>query len=136
MLTLELALQLQAAGVGWSDPQPGDRFIVPVEGLRDQVFVLSDMTSELHQHPAGAFIGFNGTTEWALDSVQKDQVVWLPREDQLRDLLGEHFLRLERLEGGFAVVTRADEADAAEERHVDIDAEWTYARAVLAIRHT
>ena len=27
---------------------------------------------------------FNGTVEWALDSIQQDEVVWLPSEEQLR----------------------------------------------------
>ena len=36
----------------------------------------------------GDVIGFNGTTEWALDSIELDHVLWLPREDQLRELMG------------------------------------------------
>ncbi|HET7304369.1 MAG TPA: pilus assembly protein CpaE [Segeticoccus sp.] len=130
MLSLELARRLQEAGVTWDDPGPGDRFVVPVEQLQDMVFVLADMTTEVHEFPSGPLIGFNGTTEWALDSVRKSEVVWLPREDQLRDLLGEAFVRLEPLGDGFVVVARLG---GEERRHVDIDAERAYARALLAL---
>ena len=56
--------------------------------MDDEVFVVSDMTVEVHDFPTGKVIGFNGTTEWALDSLAQGDVVWLPREDQLRELLG------------------------------------------------
>ena len=56
-------------------------------GMDDEVFVLSDMTVEVHQLEHGQVIGFNGTTEWALDSVEDRDAVWLPRESQLRELL-------------------------------------------------
>jgi hypothetical protein len=36
--------------------------------LLGQPFVLSDMTVDLHEFPGGSVVGFNGTTEWALDS--------------------------------------------------------------------
>ena len=87
------------------------------------------MTVEVHEFPTGSVIGFNGTTEWALDSLDQGDVVWLPREDQLRELLGDRFARLEALPGGFAVVI---EKDGVEHRHVDIDAERAYARALLS----
>jgi hypothetical protein len=98
--------------------------------MEEEVFVISDLTVDVHHFKTGDVIGFNGTTEWALDSVEQDKAVWLPREDQLRDLLGDTFVRLEQLEGGYAVsVTRAD---GTVERHADIEAERAYARAVLA----
>nr|WP_284290807.1 hypothetical protein [Angustibacter aerolatus] len=55
---------------------------MPDRGMDADVFVVSDMTIEVHSGPGGTFMGFNGTTEWALDSVDTDDVVWLPREDQ------------------------------------------------------
>lgn len=131
VITLELARRLQQAGVAWS-PRPGDRFVVPGRDMDDEVFVVSDMTVEVHDYPSGQVIGFNGTTEWALDSLELDDVVWLPREDQLRALLGERFVRLEAVAGGYAVVVVV--AAGAERREVDIDAERAYARAVLAGR--
>ena len=88
MLTIELARRLSAAGLEWK-PARGDRFVVPVKGMEEDVFVISDLTIDVHPVRTGDVIGFNGTTEWALDSVDRDKVVWLPREDQLRELLGE-----------------------------------------------
>ena len=129
MLTIELARRLTDAGLVWQ-PTSGDRFVVPVQGMEQDVFVISEITVDVHHFATGDVIGFNGTTEWALDSVEQDKVVWLPREDQLRDMLGEAFVSLETLEGGYAVsvLGRA----GAVERHADIDAERAYARAVLA----
>ena len=128
MLTLELARRLSDAGLTWK-PGSGDRFVVAVSGMEDDVFAISEITVDVHHFTTGDVIGFNGTTEWALDSVEQDKVVWLPREEQLRDLLGEDFVALERLDGGFAVVVR--DATGTEQRHVDIDAERAYARALL-----
>ncbi|MEP7091395.1 MAG: hypothetical protein ABI776_14950, partial [Nocardioidaceae bacterium] len=66
----------------------------------------------------------------------QDEVVWLPREDQMRDALGDRFARLESVTGGYAVVLgspRGMHGAAAEARHVDIDAERAYARALLSV---
>jgi hypothetical protein len=95
VIPLDLATRLRDAGLVWV-PEPGDRFAVPDRGLDDQVFVLSDMTIQVYELPEGSLIGFNGTTEWALDDLEKEEAVWLPHEDQLRDLLGTTFQRLER----------------------------------------
>src|SRR5205823_3062446 len=89
------------AGLVWK-PEPGDRFVVPDRDL-DEVFVLSHMTIEVHRLPKGTVIGFNGTTEWALDDVDQDEALWLPREDQLRELLGAAVHRLERAAAGWVV---------------------------------
>jgi hypothetical protein len=94
------------------------------------VFVLSGMSIEVSDLPSGAEMRFNGTVEWALDSIAQSEVIWLPREEQMRDALGSRFVRLERLEGetpGYVVVL------TGEERHVDIDAERAYARALLSV---
>ena len=129
MLPIDLARRLRTAGLTWT-PRAGDRFVLPVAGMEQEVFVISDLTVDVHHFKTGDVIGFNGTTEWALDSVEQDKVVWLPREDQLRDLLGETFVMLEQLDGGYAVsVLRVD---GSVERHADIEAERAYARAVLA----
>lgn len=126
MIDIDLARRLRDAGLVWS-PRSGDRFIIPNTDLEGEVFVISDMTIDAQQVPGGSMlIKFNGTTEWALDSIDADRVLWLPREDQLRELLGGEFVRLEVAGDGFAVVL------AGGSRHVDIDAERAYARAVLA----
>ena len=86
MIALDLALALRDAGLRWS-PQRGDRFVLPHREMDEDVFVLSDMTVEVHEFPNGRVIGFNGVTEWALDSVEQHEALWLPAEHQLRELL-------------------------------------------------
>ena len=77
MVPLELARRLRDAGLSWK-PAPGDWFAVPDRGMDDEFFVLSDMTIQVYEVPEGSLIGFNGTTEWALDDLDKDEAVWLP----------------------------------------------------------
>ena len=103
MIGVQLARQLREAGLGWK-PGPGDRFAIPDRDLDDEVFVLSNMTIEVYTMPEGRVIGFNGTTEWALDDVELDETVWLPREDQLRELLGGTFRALRRSAAGYEVL--------------------------------
>ncbi len=126
MITRELAEQVVALGPRWR-PSSGDRFIIPNRDLDEAVFVISDMTIESEEVPGGSIIKFNGTTEWALDSIAQDDVLWLPREDQLRGMLGAAFDRLVALPDGYVVVL----ADGS--RHADIDAERAYARAAIAL---
>lgn len=128
MITAELALRLRDAGLDWT-PVSGDRFVIASRGMDADVFVVSELTVDVHDAPTGRLIRFNGTTEWALDSVEQDAVVWLPREGQLRALLGSAFRRLEPVGDGWAVVI---EHDGTQQRHVDTDAERAYARALLA----
>jgi hypothetical protein len=129
MITIELALQLQVAGLKW-EPASGDRFVITNVNMDAEVFVVSQLTIDVHQAPTGPLIRFNGTTEWALDSVAQDETVWLPLEGQLRIELGSHFRRLEPVGDGLAVVI---EHGGVEKRHIDVDAERAYARALLAV---
>ena len=129
MLRPALAARLRDAGLPWT-PARGDRFIVADRGMDEDVFVLSDMTVEVHDLPKGRVIGFNGVTEWALDSIGLAEALWLPREDQLRALLAGAFRRLEPVDGGFAVV--ADHG-GGERTWTAEDAEDAYALAVLAL---
>lgn len=134
MITRELAVALREAGVRWT-PAMGDRFSLLDDNFDGDVFTLSDMTIEAHGPADARVLGFNGTTEWALDSVEVQEALWLPREDQLRELMGSTFVSL-RLEaaaeapGTFVVTVRLPprpdeeiEADSA------VDA---YALGVLA----
>ena len=130
VISVPLATRLQLAGLRW-EPRPGDRFTIPMPGLEDEVFTISEMTIEAHEYPTGTVLGFNGTTEWAMDSVEQEQALWMPREDQLRELLGATFLRLERTDAGFRVVCRA--ADGAERTYEDADASEAYGTAVLEL---
>jgi hypothetical protein len=131
MITVELALRLRTAGLEWS-PTSGDRFVIPDRGMDTEIFVVSQLTVDVHDAPTGRLLRFNGTTEWALDSVEQEAVVWLPWEGQLRDALGPRFRRLEPLGAGFAVVISAPDG---EQRHIDVDAERAYARALLTTLH-
>ena len=104
MLGVDVAQQLKEAGLTWK-PGAGDRFAIPDRDLDEDVFVLSNMTIEVYNVPEGRVIGFNGTTEWALDDVEIEETIWLPREDQLRELLGGTFQALRRTELGYEVET-------------------------------
>ncbi len=89
---------LRGQGRPWI-PGAGDRFVIPGRDL-DEVFVIADMTIEVADLPSGRLIHFNGTTEWALDSIAAAEVLWLPWEHQLRSLLGDEFVSLTRRVGG------------------------------------
>ncbi|GIF73659.1 hypothetical protein Asi02nite_31770 [Asanoa siamensis] len=102
VLSVPLALRLRDAGLRWK-PAPGDRFAIPDRDLDDEVFVLSNMVIAVHELPDGPVIGFNGTTEWAMDDLEQSEAIWLPREDQLRELLGGTFHMLERAGTGYRV---------------------------------
>jgi len=97
MISVPLARELRGAGLRW-DPQSGDRFLVDRAEMLD-VYTVSEMTVEAYTFPTGTVLGFNGTTEWALDSVDAGDALWLPREDQLRSMLRGTFRSL-RLEQG------------------------------------
>lgn len=99
MITVELSRTLREAGLRWH-PETGDRFVIDKPGVDDDVYTVSEMTVERHDYPTGTILGFNGTTEWALDSVDADDSLWLPREDQLRELLGSAFVSLTRVASG------------------------------------
>jgi len=129
VISLELAQRLRSAGLVW-EPEPGDRFVVPGRVMDDEVFVVSTMLVDVHEFPTGRVIGFNGTTEWALDSIEQHEVVWLPWEHQLRERLGPRFVRLETDDPGFLVVTAWD---GREERSTHGDAECAYAQSLLAM---
>ncbi|PYY61776.1 pilus assembly protein CpaE [Curtobacterium sp. MCSS17_011] len=114
MITVELARSLRDAGLRWH-PETGDRFVIDKPGIDDDVYTVSEMTVERHDSPTGTILGFNGTTEWALDSVTATESLWLPREDQLRELLGRSFIGLTRVQVGgrvvFTVTATIDGAD-------------------------
>jgi hypothetical protein len=127
MITVELARALVAAGVLW-EPRAGDRFVIDAELLTAEVFWISDLTVEVHTYRDQSLLGFNGTTEWALDSVTLDQALWLPREDQLRELLRGTFRALTRVSDAFVV-----EVEIAGEtlRFEHPDPSEAYGRALL-----
>ena len=102
VLGVDVAQRLKTAGLTWK-PSAGDRFAIPDRDLDESVFVLSNMTIQVYDMPDGRVIGFNGTTEWALDDLEIEEAIWLPSEGQLRQLLGGTFRALRRTELGFSV---------------------------------
>ena len=120
MISTEAAVALRDAGLVWH-PRSGDRFQLDEPEFEADVFTVSEMTIEARRYPSGTILAFNGTTEWALDSVAFADAVWLPREDQLRELLRATFRSLTRLEDSFEVEVelggeriRFDHPDVAE----------------------
>ncbi|ROQ39952.1 hypothetical protein EDF46_1587 [Frondihabitans sp. PhB188] len=134
MIDVALARNLHDAGLRWR-PATGDRFLIDSEAFDPgegdpEIFTISEMTIEAHTYPTGTELGFNGTTEWALDSVSTDDSLWLPREDQLRDLLGPTFHALTRTEAGDFEVSTTIGAEI--QVFAAPDAENAYGSALLA----
>ncbi len=129
MISVDLARALRTAGARW-EPRNGDWFVVDAAELLDDRLVLSDMTVDVHTSRAGTVLGFNGTTEWALDSVGVEDTLWLPNEDQLRELLGDAFRRLERVGDRWRVELSIDGAPITFSDAACGDA---YGRAVLHV---
>lgn len=126
MISVELARALRDSGLAWR-PEAGDAFLIDRVEADDERYILSDMTVEAHHFPTGTELGFNGTTEWALDSVSIEDALWLPHEHQLREILGAAFVSLT---AGFAVTATIDGASLT--FHADAAAD-AYARALLAL---
>ena len=130
MISTELARALRDSGLRWN-PVSGDKFRIDLVEADDELFVLSDMTVEAHEFATGTVIGFNGTTEWALDSVGLEETLWMPHEYQLRELLGPAFRSLTaRGADDFVVEAVID----GEQRSFESDvASNAYARSLLAL---
>ncbi len=75
--------------------------MIPDRHLDDEVFVIAELTIDVEKLGGHATIMFNGAVEWSLDYIFSQDVVWLPREDQLRDRLGDHFQTLAAADGGY-----------------------------------
>ncbi|RZS56283.1 hypothetical protein EV141_1740 [Microcella putealis] len=129
MISTALARQLRDTGLAWH-PESGDRFQIDRAELDGDIFTVSDLTIEAHHYPTGTVLGFNGTTEWALDSVDVADALWLPREDQLRDLLRGSFRSLERTDDGYIVTAQLDDV---EHRYESVSAPEAYGLALLAV---
>jgi hypothetical protein len=88
-LSIQTGRALRQAGLVW-EPKEFDFFAVPDREMDERVFVISGMPAAvalLHGEP---IMTFAGATEWALDYVPAGEVVWLPTEAQLRELLAAH----------------------------------------------
>ncbi len=126
MISTELARALRDSGLVWR-PAAGDAFLIDRVEADDEHYILTDMTVEAHHFPTGTELGFNGTTEWALDSVSIEDALWLPHEHQLREVLGAAFVSLA---ADFTVTVTIDGTALAFDADVAADA---YARALLAL---
>jgi hypothetical protein len=133
MITVDLARTLRDAGLRWH-PTTGDRFVIDKPGVDEDVYTVSEMTVERHDHPSGVELGFNGTTEWALDSVAAAESLWLPREDQLRELLGPAFGSLTRTveRDDHVTWTVAARVDGADRTFTAADPAVAYGEALAA----
>ena len=129
MISTDLALALRDAGLVWH-PASGDRFQLDEPEFEADVYTVSEMTIEPRSFPTGVILAFNGTTEWALDSVALEDALWLPREDQLRELLRATFRALTRLEDAYRVDAVIQGEPLSFEHPEPADA---YALALLAL---
>ena len=134
MISTTLAAELRERGLIWT-PTSGDAFQIAGPDFEGDVFTVSDMTIEAHAYPSGTVLGFNGTTEWALDSVALDDALWLPREDQLRDALAGTFVGMTREVDADkrASYTVSSRVNGAEARFVSDDPAEAYGLALLAL---
>jgi hypothetical protein len=129
VITVDLARRLASSGVLW-EPRPGDRFTIDRPNVVGEVFWISELTIDVHTYHGQPLLGFNGTVEWALDAVTLDAALWLPREDQLRELLGDRFRALRPADGGWGVVLATEQG---QDEFVHEDAECAYAQALISI---
>jgi hypothetical protein len=129
MISTELAAALRDAGLVWH-PRSGDRFQLDEPEFEADVFTVSEMTIEPRDYPTGRILAFNGTTEWALDSVALDDALWLPHEAQLRELLQNSFRSLQRLADTHLVEIVLDDEPLRFEHPEPADA---YALALLEV---
>jgi hypothetical protein len=129
MISTPLARALRDSGLVWH-PAAGDAFRIDLVEVDDEIFYLSDMTVEAHTMVTGTELGFNGTTEWALDSVAIEDALWLPSETQLRVALGSAFRALGASDSGVRVDAIIDGTPSTFEADLAEDA---YARALIAL---
>lgn len=129
MIDEDVARLLGAAGLRWL-PVSGDTFAIDRPEMAGERFTVSEMTIEAHHFDTGTILGFNGTTGWALDSLAVEDALWLPHEDQLRELLGDSFSSLARTRDGYRVAIRVGRAELFFE---DADAATAYAQALLSL---
>lgn len=138
MISLQTAQKLKIAGITWR-PMILDYFGIPERGMDEKVFVISDMLATIDTLQGFSVVAFQGASEWALDAIVTSEVVWLPREDQLRQALlsgalefGGISIRLENdLSGCHCVIT----IEGNSMRFSAQEASEAYAAALLYLLH-
>lgn len=91
MISMAMARKLKEAGLAWT-PAKNDFFMIPDRGLDDNIFVITDMTIFIEKISGQPAVTFHGTAEWALDHVLIAELIWLPTETQLRELIEQRLL--------------------------------------------
>lgn len=86
MISLATAQKLKISGLTWV-PAHLDWFGIPERGMDEKVFVISDMLATIESLQGFPVVAFQGASEWALDAIVTSEVVWMPREEQLRKAL-------------------------------------------------
>ncbi len=86
MISIPMALRLKQAGLKWT-PKLHDFFAIPERGMDARVFVISDLQANIEKLFGSEVVAFQGASEWALDYLVTTEAVWMPREDQLREVL-------------------------------------------------
>lgn len=130
MLSIQLAKDLRAAGLVWK-PSLFDFFHIPDRDLDDQQFVIADLSVDVQHLADGiAAISFNGAVEWSLDYILTQDVIWVPTEGQLRDLLADRLVSLSRTADGYSVKFNTGTGDA---RVIASTAPDAYGTALLSI---
>ncbi len=108
MISLQTAMALKEAGLEWR-PKNNDYFVIPDRGLDDTVFVISEILSFVEVLHNRQMVTFHGTAEWALDYLITSEVVWIPRESQLREILQGILTRTAQGENDEGKVGRRDQ---------------------------
>ena len=105
MISTELARALQDSGLGWR-PASGDAFRIDRPEVDADVFTVSEMTVEAHEHPTGTVLGFNQLRELLRGTFRG-----LQRATDTED--GEPVYRVEAVIAGTTMsFTGSDAADA------------------------
>ncbi len=86
MIPLTRATQLKEAALKWL-PEINDFFAIPDSDMDDRILVMSDMMTSPTTLKGWPTITFHGTSEWAMDYILMEEVVWMPTEEQLRQEL-------------------------------------------------
>jgi hypothetical protein len=86
MISFPMARRLKQAGLKWT-PRLHDFFAVPERGMDTKIFVISDLQANIEKLFGSEVVAFQGASEWALDYLITSEAVWMPREEQLREVL-------------------------------------------------
>ena len=84
MISLSIARHLKEAGLSWTQAV-NDYFAGTDRGLDNPIFVISDVMVTMVIRHYLSVVTVQETVAWALDNLLVSEVVWMPREDQVRE---------------------------------------------------